>query len=503
MPITDVAPRLPLMALFDALRAWQLDRTATARREVATALAMLAEHLGLRGMRITIDAPLLASLTVGCGTLRRAPGSAEGSELRAPTDGARLGWLWADGPSQPAAQAVALALDAERGQHRARHAEQNLAVLDTAIRGIGGVLSLDRVLQLVVDNVRELADARYAALGIVDEDGRIERFLTAGIGSAARRRIGAPPRGRGLLGLVVRENRAIRVPDISVDPRRHGFPPNHPPMRSFLGVPVTVRGRSMGNLYLAEKRDAAEFSDEDQLLVERFARHAGLAIEIARLGERVQQLAVVDERERIGRDLHDGVIQRLYAVTLSLDDVPAAMRERPDEAAQEVDEAITSLQLAIEEIREFVHRLGSPLATRADLAGGIEALADEVRAHAGLEVEVDLPRDPGLAPEASIELLSIVREALSNIVRHADARRIVIRALRRRADLVVRVSDDGHGFTVGGVGPGHHGLRNMERRAERLGGAFEVRSSKRAGTRIIITLPVPTGRQKTGGSDRA
>jgi signal transduction histidine kinase len=126
-----------------------------------------------------------------------------------------------------------------------------------------------------------------------------------------------------------------------------------------------------------------------------------------------------------------------------------------------------------------------------------------VRAHAGLEVEVDLPRDPGLAPEASIELLSIVREALSNIVRHADARRIVIRALRRRADLVMRVSDDGHGFTVSGVGPGHHGLRNMERRAERLGGAFEVRSSKRAGTRIIITLPVPAGRQKTGGPDRA
>jgi len=359
------------------------------------------------------------------------------------------------------------------------------------------------VLQLIVDNVRELADARYAALGIVDGDGRIERFLTAGISDAARRRIGSPPRGHGLLGLIVRENRAIRVPDITADPRRHGFPPHHPSMRSFLGVPLTVRGRSVGNLYLADKRNAAEFSDEDQLLVERFARHAGLAIENARLGERVQQLAVVDERERIGRDLHDGVIQRLYAVTLSLDDVPTALRDRPDEAAREVDEAISSLQLAIEEIREFVHRLGSPLALRADLRGGVEALADEVRAHAGLDVEVDLPREPGLAAEASVELLSIVREALSNIVRHADAQKVVIRARRRRADLVTQVIDDGHGFIVGSIGSGHHGLRNMERRAERLGGAFEVRSSKRAGTRIIITLPVPTGRQKTGGPDRA
>lgn len=496
------APRLPLVELLDAIRGWQVARSPAARRSVAEALAALADLLGLPGLRISVDGPLLAPITVGTGTLARGRAQRDGVELRAATDGARLGWLWADGPPRPAIQAVAMVLDAERGQHRARRAEQNLAALDAAIGGIGGVLSLERVLQLIVDNVRELADARYAALGIVNDEGDLERFLTAGMSATVRRRIGHLPRGRGLLGLVVTENRVIRVRDIATHPRRYGFPSHHPPMHSFLGVPVMVRGRSVGNLYLTEKRGAPDFTNEDQLLVERFARHAGLAIENARLGERIQQLAVVDERERIGRDLHDGVIQRLYAVTLGLDDVPAALHDRPDEAAREVDAAITQLQAAIEEIREFIHRLGGPIDAAADLGGGLEALADEVRAHAGLEVEVDLARDPGLSPEASVELLSIVREALSNIVRHADARRILVRGRRRGgADLVVQVIDDGHGFAVGGVGPGHHGLHNMERRAERAGGAFEVRSSVRGGTRIIVTLPLPKARIVKEGSE--
>ena len=137
------------------------------------------------------------------------------------------------------------------------------------------------------------------------------------------------PRGHGLLGLIVRENRSFRIPDLAVDPRRYGFPPHHPPMHSFLGVPVTVQGRSVGNLYLTNKTGADEFSEDDQALVESFAVHAGIAIENARLHEQVQRLAIVDERERISKDLHDGIIQNLYAVGLSLEDVPELVRERP------------------------------------------------------------------------------------------------------------------------------------------------------------------------------
>ena len=139
---------------------------------------------------------------------------------------------------------------------RARRAEAHLAALDVAVQGISGVLELDIVLQLIVDRVRELAEAEYAALGIVDGEGVIERFITSGLDAAERERIGSLPRGRGLLGLIISEGQTLRIADIAQDPRRYGFPPNHPEMHSFLGVPVRVKGRAVGDLYLTNKRGA-------------------------------------------------------------------------------------------------------------------------------------------------------------------------------------------------------------------------------------------------------
>ena len=139
--------------------------------------------------------------------------------------------------------------------------------LDAATRAIAGLQSVDDVLQVIVDQVRPLVGARYAALGIVHPNGVIERFITSGISQETRARIGPLPRGHGFLGLIIRENRSFRIRDIAVDHRRHGFPPHHPAMRSFLGVPITVKGRSVGNLYLTDKSDAAEFSEADERLV--------------------------------------------------------------------------------------------------------------------------------------------------------------------------------------------------------------------------------------------
>jgi GAF domain-containing protein len=207
-----------------------------------------------------------------------------------------------------------------------------IGALETATRAIAELQSVDDVLQVIVDQVRILVGAPYAALGIVNADGVMERFITTGMDGATRARIGALPRGHGLLGLIVRENQSFRIPDIAVDPRRYGFPIHHPPMHSFLGVPVTVKGRSVGNLYLTNKAGADEFSEDDQALVETFAIHAGIAIENARLHEQVQRLAVVDERDRISRDLHDGIIQSIYAVGLSLEDVPELVRSDPSNA---------------------------------------------------------------------------------------------------------------------------------------------------------------------------
>jgi len=378
---------------------------------------------------------------------------------------------------------------------RARRAESHLAALDGAVRGIAGVIDLDRVLQLIVDRVRDLAGARYAALGIAGPDGRLTEFLTSGISAERRAQIGAPPEGRGLLGLIIREDRSVRLTDLVADPSSSGFPPHHPPMHAFLGVPVHVRGRSVGNLYLANKRRGGTFTADDQRLVEQFALHAGLAIETARLHAREARLAVIEERDRIGRDLHDGVIQRLYAVTLQLEDVPELVDEAPTEAQARVDRAIDAIQAAIGDIRDFIYGLGSEAAVNGEFGGDLEMLADEVELSSGIEVRV-VGSDIRLPDGTRLELLAIVREALSNVVRHAQAMTATVTVRKTERGATITVADDGRGFAPGRAAPDHHGLANMRSRALDLGGRLEVRSTPGEGTRIIASVPLDRGAEK-------
>ena len=386
---------------------------------------------------------------------------------------------------------------------RARRAEAHLAALDVAVQGISGVLALETVLQLIVDRVRELGDAEYAALGIAHPDGDIERFITSGLSQERRERIGALPRGHGLLGLIIREGQTFRIPDIANDKRRHGFPPNHPEMHSFLGVPITVRAQAVGDLYLTNKRGAAEFSADDQTLVERFAAHAGLAIENARLSERVQALAVVEERERIGRDLHDGIIQRIYGVTLGLDDVAEIALQDPAAAAKRVDNAIDALHAAIGEIRTFIYGLRPGLDDEGSMGSALESLAEETRLNSAMQIEVMAPTVVGLSPSIRGELVSIAREALSNAVRHAAATRATVQLTATEGEVRLEVADDGTGFdaTASG-GDGHHGLANMLRRAEVLGGRLRVESTPGHGTRIIVAVPLPAGEARSKRMER-
>lgn len=376
-------------------------------------------------------------------------------------------------------------------EHRARRAEARLAALDVAVQGLAGALELEAVLQLIVDRVRDLADAEYAALGIVHPNGDIDRFITSGLAPGERARIGALPRGRGLLGLIIREGKTFRIPDIATDPRRHGFPPNHPEMHSFLGVPVTVKGRSIGNLYLTNKRGAVEFSDDDRTLVERFAAHAGLGIENARLSERVQALALVEDRERIGRDLHDGIIQRIYGVTLGLEDVADIALQDPAAAGERVDRAIDALHAAIGEIRIFIYGLQPGLDGPGGMAKAFETLAEETRLHTPLQIDVRAS-DAHVSAAVSSELLSIAREALSNAARHAAATLVTVELTRDGGNLQLEVSDNGQGFDADAVrDTGHQGLDNMRSRAEAIGGKLRVASHAGSGTRIIVSVPLP------------
>jgi signal transduction histidine kinase len=366
------------------------------------------------------------------------------------------------------------------------------AALDAAVRGVAGLVSVDEVLQVIVDQVRPVVGARYAALGIVDPDGRIERFITSGIDAETRKRIGPLPEGRGLLGLIIRENRSFRIPDIGADPRGSGFPPNHPPMTSFLGVPITVKGVSLGRLYLTDKIGATEFSEEDEALVETFALHAGIAMENARLHEQLQRLAVVDERDRISKDLHDGSVPNKYAVSLSLEDVPERRTDDPVDAAERVERAIDSIHLAIQDIRNFIFGLRPELLEGTSLVGGLAALVEEWRHNTMIDLELRVPDVlTGLPVETIGQLLAVVNESLSNVVRHSHASQASVELVAEgAAGWRITVEDNGVGFDpAGAVKLGHQGLANTRERAAQVGCTVAIDSRPGAGTRVIIHVP--------------
>ena len=261
-------------------------------------------------------------------------------------------------------------------------------------------------------------------------------------------------------------------------------------MHSFLGVPVTVKGRSVGNLYLTDKAGGQEFSRADQDLVETFARHAAIAIENARLHEQVQRLAIVDERERISKDLHDGIIQTVYAVGLSLEDVPELMEEDPDEVVRRVERAIDSLHHAIRDIRNFIFGLRPELLSGTTFLGGLAAIVEEFRHNSMIDVELRaavLASEP--TPDAIAHLLGIANEALSNIARHSGASRASIAVSTDMDGLSLSVTDNGRGFDPAAAASfGHQGLANMRSRAAGIGATMEIESGS-AGTTVRVILP--------------
>jgi len=194
-----------------------------------------------------------------------------------------------------------------------------LSQLVDAVMAVGSDLDLAATLQRIVDAARELVDAKYCALGVLDySGGSLAEFIVSGIDDETFKAIGDLPKGHGILGLLITDPRPLRLPDLTEHPESFGFPPHHPPMTSFLGVPILVRGEVFGNLYLTDKQSSDVFTDVDEELTVALAAAAGAAIDNARLHARVQELAIVEDRDRIAMDLHDTVIQQLFAIGLSL-----------------------------------------------------------------------------------------------------------------------------------------------------------------------------------------
>jgi len=367
---------------------------------------------------------------------------------------------------------------------------RSLRQLLDAVMTVGSDLDLESVLSHIVESAVSLVDARYGALGVLDESHTsLAQFLTVGLDDDTYSAIGSLPKGHGILGLLIRDPKPIRLPDLHEHPDSYGFPPNHPPMKCFLGVPIRVRDQVFGNLYLTDKTTAEVFSDVDEELVVALAAAAGVAIENARLHARVRELALVEDRERIARDLHDTVIQRLFATGLHLQGA-ARLSQRP-EAIDRINQAVDDLDLTVKHIRTAIFGLEASRHTPGSLRQRVLSLTSEAAGALGFDPHVvfDGPVD-SLGDELATELLAVLREALTNVGRHAAATRVAVE-VAVDSDVVVRVVDDGRGLPDERRSSGR-GIPNMETRAWRLGGTVLVASApdSRSGTAVEWRVPV-------------
>jgi signal transduction histidine kinase len=368
---------------------------------------------------------------------------------------------------------------------------QQLQALNQAGLTLSAELDTAPVLQKIVDLARDVARARYAALGIFNENGEVVQFLTAGLTPEERARIGPLPRGRGLLGLLQDEQRPIRLRAIAGHPASVGFPAGHPPMKSFLGVPIMWRGRSLGNLYLTEKVAADEFSEEDQDALTTLAAQAAIAIENARLYEQVGRISVLEERQRIGMDLHDGAMQSLYGVGLLLEDAGEKLPDEERATRGTIERAVELLNATIAEMRRYVMGLRPIRGAERPLSESLPTLASQMGDEARLQVvvDVDAEAERDLDPEQREAAFYVAADALANVARHARAAHARIQLSHGDGRAVLEVRDDGIGFDPATRGPGL-GLRNMRERAFVVGGRLDVGSQPGRGTTIRLELPL-------------
>jgi len=347
-------------------------------------------------------------------------------------------------------------------------------------------LDLPAVLQRIVEAARELVGARYAALGVLDPSHTyLAEFITVGLDDEQRGRIGEPPKGHGILGLLIVDPRPVRLPDLGDHPESSGFPANHPTMKSFLGVPLYVRGEVFGNLYLTDKEDDDGFSDIDEELVRDLAVAAALAIENARLHQRAGEASLLADRERIGRDLHDSVVQRLFATGLAMHGT-MQLAERPD-VVHRLEQHIDDIDDTIREIRTTVFELEMARSSGPSLRLGVLDLLTASARVLGFEPSVNFegPIDALVPAYVATQLHAVLREALANVARHAGATHVDV-TIRADDNLVLEVVHDGRSDQ-----PEDEGLGTIVRRAQELGGSAYVVPGAAFGTRLHWVVPLP------------
>jgi signal transduction histidine kinase len=366
-----------------------------------------------------------------------------------------------------------------------------LKAVSDAVLAVASKLSVDDVLQRLVHYARELAGARYAALGIPDGSGGFRRFLVSGMSDELIAAMGPLPRTHGMLGAMLHAAAPYRTDDIHRDPRFRGWwPARHPDMRSFLGVPIVSPDGIIGAFYLTQKEGAPSFGPDDQQLIELLASHAAIAITNARLYEESRELSIVSERNRLALELHDVISQKLFSLTLAAETAATQLDRDPDAARVQVQRIQRLAREALDELRSLILGLRPPELERDGLEGTLRKEVEMLRHVHGVQIELHAAGLIDGDGDRNLAVLRIAHEALYNAVRHASADHVSVQLSGHDGVVVVEVTDDGVGFAPeqAELRSRHLGLTSMEERARELGGRLEIRSAPGKGTTVRLEV---------------
>ena len=368
-----------------------------------------------------------------------------------------------------------------------------LEALSDAVLAVASERSVAPILQKLVHAARELVDARFAALGIADDEGGFADFLVSGLTPAEVASIGDLPRSHGMLDAVMESTDSVRTLNLRADPRFGGWPANHPDMRSLLGVPLVSKGRTViGAFYLTEKKGADEFTLADQRLIERFAGHAAVIVENARLFDQSRALSVIEERNRLARELHDSVTQTLFSLNLTADAATELVDVDPARAKIEVNRVAELARSALREMRDLVFELRPVAVDREGLASALRKHIDVVRRSYGVRIDLAIAGNRELPPPYEAGIFRIIQEALNNALKHAAASSNRVELALDNGAVHASVCDDGIGFNPRAlpVRAKHLGLASMQERAEGLGCELAITSQPGAGTTVRVEAVV-------------
>jgi signal transduction histidine kinase len=356
------------------------------------------------------------------------------------------------------------------------------------VLAVAGQLSVRDVLQMIVRSARALAGARYAALGVPDEAVSFAEFVVDGLSAREQAAIGPLPRHHGMLGVMLREGKPLRLDDIRADPRFWGWPAAHPELTDVLGVPIRQGDRVLGFIFAACKNQPGGFTERDERLVSLFAAHAAIALTNARLYEHGRELSVLQERARLAQDLHDAVSQKLFGVRAKARAAAVLVSRDPARAIEEIESVATLAGQAHAELRAVIDGLAPPELAAGGLAGSVRGYALLAGRTYGVDVIVQAGDLPALDPVRETAVYRIAQEAISNALRHSGAGQVLVSLSGRKRSVALQVSDSGAGFDAVAPQTGL-GLASMRERAASVGGRLTITAAPGSGTTVRLTVP--------------